>query len=363
MDVHRIYRRPLLLPWRGVFCIPRTRRLNDLEVAERIGVSADAKASIKLSPADIAKLALPAAALIISLLVHAFVPDVQIVASKSEYTVILLIALGLFAAWAIAGLYRRKLLASLLYFSNIITLIIGLLVVWELLTLKSGALPLPYFPSQVKILDALIGDREKLLVCILYSVRLLFIGYVIGAVFGLATGVLMGWYKHFQYWINPFLRFIGPIPATAWIPVVLIVFPSSFTASIFLIALGTWFPVTVMTWSGIAGVNKSFFEVARTLGASERYLVLRVAFPAAFPLIFIGLFMGLGTSFVTLIVAEMIGVKAGLGFYITWAQAWAEYYKVYAALFIMAVLFSTIITILFKIRDRVLIWQKGLIKW
>jgi NitT/TauT family transport system permease protein len=212
-------------------------------------------------------------------------------------------------------------------------------------------------------LDALISDRHKLLICILYSLRLLVIGYLIGAFFGLVTGILMGWYKHFQYWINPFLRFIGPIPATAWIPVVLIVFPSSFTASIFLIALGTWFPVTVMTWSGIAGVNKSFFEVARTLGANERYLVLKVALPAAFPLVFIGLFMGLGTSFVTLIVAEMIGVKAGLGFYITWAQGWAEYYKVYAALFIMAVLFSTIITVLFKIRDRVLIWQKGLIKW
>ncbi|WP_199728522.1 hypothetical protein [Cohnella faecalis] len=46
-----------------------------------------------------------------------------------------------------------------------------------------------------------------------------------------------------------------------------------------------------------------------------------------------------------------------------WAQGWAEYYKVYAALLIMAVLFSTIITVLFKVRDRVLIWQKGLIKW
>ncbi|MCC3374798.1 ABC transporter permease subunit [Cohnella sp. REN36] len=78
-----------------------------------------------------------------------------------------------------------------------------------------------------------------------------------------------------------------------------------------------------MTWSGIAGVSKSFFEVAKTLGAGERYLVLRVAIPAAFPLIFIGLFVGLGTSFVTLIVAEMLGVKAGLGFYITWAQGWS----------------------------------------
>ena len=77
------------------------------------------------------------------------------------------------------------------------------------------------------------------------------------------------------------------------------------------------------------------------------------------PNIFIGLFMGLGASFLTLIVAETVGVKAGLGWYIDWAQGWAEYGKVYAALVIMAVFFSTIMTLLFKVRDRVLVWQKG----
>jgi NitT/TauT family transport system permease protein len=93
------------------------------------------------------------------------------------------------------------------------------------------------------------------------------------------------------------------------------------------------------------------------------YLILRVAIPAAMPSIFIGLFMGLGASFLTLIVAENVGVKSGLGWYVSWAQGWAEYGKVFAALFIMAAFFSTIMTVLFKVRDRVLVWQKGVIKW
>jgi NitT/TauT family transport system permease protein len=29
----------------------------------------------------------------------------------------------------------------------------------------------------------------------------------------------------------------------------------------------------------------------------------------------------------------------------------------------MAGFFSTVMTLLFKIRDRVLVWQKGIIKW
>lgn len=312
---------------------------------------------------SVAVILLPAVLLLLVLLLHELLPNKQPVLRSAQYGYLIMILLGAYALWTISAFVSDGAFKRLRRQAPITALILLIAGVWELLTLKLNALPLPYFPSPVKIADALINDRHKLLICTLYSLRLLAIGYLIGAFFGLVTGILMGWYRQFQYWINPFLRFIGPIPATAWIPVVLLVFPSSFTASLFLIALGTWFPVTVMTWSGIAGVSKSFFEVAKTLGAGERYLVLRVAIPAAFPLIFIGLFMGLGTSFVTLVVAEMLGVKAGLGFYITWAQGWAEYYKVYAALLIMAVLFSTLMTLLFKVRDRVLIWQKGLIKW
>jgi NitT/TauT family transport system permease protein len=245
----------------------------------------------------------------------------------------------------------------------LISAAIGLVILWDLVTLKFALLPLPYFPSPGVVLGTLVSERATLAMSVLYSLRLLFLGYFFGLLVGLPTGVLMGWSSRFHYWVNPALKLIGPIPATAWIPLAMVVFPSSFTASIFLIALSCWFPVTVMTSTGIANVNKSYYEVARSLGASEWYLVRCVAIPAALPNIFVGLFMGLGMAFVTLIVGEMLGVKAGLGWFITWAQGWAEYGKVYAALIVMSILFSGIITVLFTIRDRVLAWQKGLIKW
>ncbi|MCG6283423.1 ABC transporter permease subunit, partial [Vibrio diabolicus] len=64
------------------------------------------------------------------------------------------------------------------------------------------------------------------------------------------------------------------------------------------------------------GIDKAWYDVARTLGASQRFLILRVAIPAALPNVFVGLFMGLGASFSVLIVAEMVGVKSGIGFYL-----------------------------------------------
>ena len=82
------------------------------------------------------------------------------------------------------------------------------------------------------------------------------------------------------------------------------VFPTSAGASTFLIALATGFPVTVLTWSGVAGVHTAYYDVARTLGANARFLVRKVAIPAGLPHVFVGLFMGFGSSFAVLVVTS-----------------------------------------------------------
>jgi NitT/TauT family transport system permease protein len=92
---------------------------------------------------------------------------------------------------------------------------------------------------------------------------------------------------------NAGLKVVGPIPATAWIPLAMVVSPSAVVSAAGLIALAVWFPVTMLTASGISNTRASYLDVARTLGARRWYLIFRVAIPAAVPNIFIGLFMGL----------------------------------------------------------------------
>lgn len=237
------------------------------------------------------------------------------------------------------------------------------LTLWELATAKFAWLPLPFFPPPQAILEVYTDDLPKLLDSVFASVKLQLGGYLIGAAIGFVTGVSIGWSQKVGYWVHPVLRFIGPLPATAWLPIAFFTFPSSWSASTFLIALATGFPVTVLTWSGVASVSSAYYDVARTLGAKPSFLVLKVAIPAALPHVFVGLFMGLGSSFAVLVVAEMIGVKAGLGWYLQWAQGWAAYANMYAALIVMSLLCSGAITLLFKIRDRLLVWQKGVVKW
>ena len=245
----------------------------------------------------------------------------------------------------------------------IFTAAILLFGVWDVVTLGFQMLPLPYFPGPAAVLRSLISDRGLLLDSTLHSLALLVSGYAVGLLVGLVSGICIGWSVQIRYWGMPLLKVVGPIPATAWIPLAMVLSPSAFVCAAGLIALAVWFPVTMLTASGISNTRASYLDVARTLGAGRTYLIFRVAIPAAVPNIFIGLFMGLGASFLTLVVAESVGVKSGLGWYVSWAQGWAEYGKVYAAIIIMAAFFSTVMTLLFKVRDHVLVWQKGMIKW
>ncbi|CAO3403873.1 ABC transporter permease [Azospirillum palustre] len=234
---------------------------------------------------------------------------------------------------------------------------------WEILTAKLNLLPRPFFVPPQALLEVYLDDWPRLLDCFAASLRLLVTGYAVGSILGVVTGVAIGWSRAVGYWVHPVLRLIGPLPATAWLPIAFFAFPTSWSASVFLIALASGVPVTVLTWSGVAGVNSAYYDIARTLGASPRFLVLKVAVPAAMPHVFVGLFMGLGASFAVLVVAEMLGVKSGVGWYLQWAQGWAAYGNMYAALLVMALLCSGLVTLLFRVRDRLLAWQKGMLKW
>jgi NitT/TauT family transport system permease protein len=295
--------------------------------------------------------------------VHLWASREEITANPKRYSIFLGI---LFVAALVANvvqLFSPALRRWMQHMCPIIAGAIVLLTIWETITSGLRWLPLPYFPSPAGVLGSLIEDRAMLFDSTWHSLLLLFSGYGLGVVVALVTGVSIGWFGKARYWGMPLLKVLGPIPATAWIPLAMVIAPTATFSAVAVIAISVWFPVTMLTASGISNTRASYLDVARTLGACERYLIFRVAIPAAMPNIFIGLFMGLGASFLTLIVAETVGVKSGLGWYVAWAQGWAEYGKVYAALVIMAAFFSTIMTLLFKARDRVLVWQKGMIKW
>jgi NitT/TauT family transport system permease protein len=308
---------------------------------------------------------IPPAALIAVLLVHKNLPANPGYKVKQfpYFTDLLYLLTGLFAvlaAWSLFSPKEREKLTHKSWFYGAAFLLLGL---YNLITIKLNLIPGLYFPAPERIIAVFIKDWLFLIQCLVYSLRLLLGGFFLGAFLGVVTGTLIGWSPRWNYWVMPFIRIVGPIPSTAWIPIALVIFFKPTDASLFLIALGVWFPTTVLTSSGIMNVPKSYFEVSITLGAGNLRNVLSIALPAAAPNVFAGLFNGTSACFLTLMAAEMIGCKFGIGWYINWQRETLAYPNVYAALIVIAVTFSLLISLQFRIRNRVLNWQKGTIRW
>ena len=307
----------------------------------------------------------PLAALGLVLAMHLLIPIHPAYRPKvlPWFSRLLVILISVFTVLFIAGVFNAGLRRKLIFkspFLGVGFLILGL---YNLITIKLNLVPSIYFPAPERIIGVFVNDWLFLLQCLAYSLRLLLGGFFLGAFLGVLTGTLIGWSQRWNYWIMPFVRIVGPIPATAWIPIALVIFFKPTDASLFLIALGVWFPTTVLTSSGIINVQKSYFEVSSTLGAGTLRNIFSIALPGAAPNVFAGLFNGTSACFLTLMAAEMIGCKFGIGWYINWQRETLAYPNVYAALIVIAVTFSFLITMQFKIRNKVLAWQKGTIRW
>ena len=300
---------------------------------------------------------------VVSLILEAALPNGRNSTDTPYFLYFLCVLCAVLLLLSIVGIFVKPLQNAVAYKGVFWSGVIALITVLNLLTAKFNVLPMIFFPSPSRVIAVMIEDRELIVKCILYSARLLFTGFFGGALVGLAAGIAIGFSKKAAYWLSPLQRFLGPIPSTAWIPLVLVVFPDTVSASSFLIGLAVWFPTTLMTSSGINNISKSFFEVSETLGAKTFDKIFKVGVPAAMPNIFIGIFNGACSAFITLMTAEMIGAKYGIGWYVNWQKEMMSYANVYAGLIIIAVIFSLLITLLFKVKDRVLVWQKGVIKW
>lgn len=274
----------------------------------------------------------PYFAAIIMFLVYYLMPDAVQNFNPHVFTIVVCFFLALYLIMVVRGLLNKSYFAKVRHKAPLYSVIILVIMLYDFLTVKTGILKQPFFPCVNTILCAIIDDRALLLKSTLYSLRLLFTGYFIGAILGLITGVACGYSKRINYWVSPIIKMLGPIPSTTWIPIIMVLVSSLFKGSVFIIALGVWFALTIASSTGIQNVDKAYLEAARTLGAKGHQLVFRVAIPHAMPNILQGMTQGMSSACTALLVAEMMGAEAGLGWYIQWQKSWAIYSKMYAAI-------------------------------
>ena len=172
-------------------------------------------------------------------------------------------------------------------------------------------------PAQVREKGIEVNESAKFVTNIGISVRRILLGFAVATVLGVGLGVLIGRYRWARGLTLPAMEVFRPIPAIAWVPMSIMLWPSNEVSIVFITFLGAFFPILLNTVHGVESIDPVLLRAARTLGASEPSLLRHVVLPGAMPHVFTGLAVGMGVAWVSLIAAEMISGQFGIG-YFTW---------------------------------------------
>jgi NitT/TauT family transport system permease protein len=153
------------------------------------------------------------------------------------------------------------------------------------------------------------------------TVARVFGGFLIAAAFALPLGILMGAYKPIEAFFEPFVSFARYLPASAFIPLLILWAGIGEAQKLAVIFLGSFFQLVLMIAVTVGNTRRDLVEAAYTLGSSDSNLIKRVLLPGAAPDIAETLRLVLGWAWTYVIVAELIGASSGIGHMITDSQS------------------------------------------
>lgn len=145
-------------------------------------------------------------------------------------------------------------------------------------------------------------------------------GFGLAALTAIPLGLAAGWYRRAELAVNPLLQILRPISPLAWIPAAILWFGVGDLSAIFLIFLGSFFPLLLIAMNAVRGIPSVYLNAGRNFGLSSTQLARRVLYPAVVPQLLIGLRITLGVAWLVVVAAEMIAVNSGLGFLIVDAR-------------------------------------------
>ena len=232
-----------------------------------------------------------------------------------------------------------------------------LLVVWEAVG-RLGLVDTRFFPPPSAIAEtfAKLVTSGELWENTVTSLGRVLIGFTVGAVPGLVLGIAMGLSRWVRAALNPMVGALYPIPKSAILPLLLLVFGLGEGSKYAIVASGVFFLVLLNTAAGVLSIEPVYLDVGRNFGAGRLQTFFTIALPGALPLIFTGVRLAWGIALVLIVVGEIFASRSGLGYMINNAYQTFQIEKMYAGLIVM----SAIGYVSFLVIDEL---QRWLIPW
>lgn len=240
------------------------------------------------------------------------------------------------------------------FFRPFITLF-GILFIWEAITKLSGIQAF-LLPSPLSVIDEIFLHRMFLFRNLLITLTEIFLGLLLGTLFGASMALVMDFSKNLQRWLLPLLILSQAIPVFALAPLLVLWLGFGLASKILLALLVIFFPVTITLYDGLRHTDPGFLDLAKTMNASRFSTLLHVRLMAALPSFGAGLRIAAVIAPIGAILGEWAGASAGLGYVMINANAQMQTSLMFAALallFVVTVLLWASVNFLLK---KLLYW-------
>ncbi|MFL0247963.1 ABC transporter permease [Candidatus Clostridium stratigraminis] len=179
---------------------------------------------------------------------------------------------------------------------------------------------------------------EKLYLHVLVSLYRVSYGLIISLVLGVAIGLTMAYSKLWNKILNPLVYFTYPIPKTALLPVVMLLFGLGDSSKVIIIVLILIFQIIVAVRDAVINIPEETYNPIKSLGASRLQIFTNITLPAIMPELLTNLRLSVGTALSILFFAEGYGTQYGIGYYILDAWTRIDYISMYAGILVISLL-------------------------
>jgi NitT/TauT family transport system permease protein len=212
--------------------------------------------------------------------------------------------------------------------------LVTLAAIWEVAGRTGNAHLLPPL-SKVMTVWAELLISGQLFQAIAVSFQALALGFFISVVFGIPLGLLMGRYRRLESFLDVYMTALLAVPMISFIPFLVIAFGLGLQSRVWIVFLFAFVIIVINTTAGVRSVDPTLTEMARSFGARESELFLKIIVPAAMPMIMAGIRLGMGRAVLGMVTGEMILSVVGFGAML----------MTFSASFNSSALFATILTI------------------
>ena len=233
-----------------------------------------------------------------------------------------------------------------------------LLALWELVV-RTGIVPAFLLPAPSQVVMALVQDAPLIASHTATTLAEAAAGLGIGVAVGFAAAVLMDRFEGFYLAFEPLMTISQTIPTVAIAPLLVLWFGYGLLPKVILIALTTFFPVTVSLVAGFRSVDRDQVDLLRTMGASEAQLFRYVKLPAAASELMSGLRISAAYAIVSAVIAEWLGGFSGLGVYMTRVRKSFSYDRMFASIIVISALSLALMRLVDVLEYVCLPWKRA----